>query len=412
MTPVSHNDIVAARRRIEDALYLSPCPPSEPLTEATGSRVFCKLDYLQRTGSFKERGARNALLQLPGDRRWRGVVAASAGNHAQGLAYHGGLLQIPVTVVMPRFAPLIKVAACRRLGADVVLHGESFQEALGLARQMAAERGLTFIPAFDDPHVIAGQGTMGLEIVEQVPDLEAVVVPVGGGGLIAGIALAVKHVRPDAKIYGVEPARAAPFAAALAAGHPVRVEAGPTVADGLAVAEVGALPFALAAPLVEKVVLVSEDELALAMLRIAEMEKGVVEGAGAAPLAALLSGKLPELRGTTVVLPLCGGNVDPLIFCRVIEQGLVADGRLSRLTALLKDRPGALAEFAGLVAAAGAGIREITHERAFAGPDVSEVHVLCIVETRDRAHIAALHDALRAHGIRFFIPPQIVEEMR
>ncbi len=409
MDAVTFEDIVSARERIGDALYFSPCPPSEPLSEVTGCHVFCKLDYLQRTGSFKERGARNALLMLSPDQRRRGVVAASAGNHAQGLAYHGGLLHVPVTVVMPRFAPLIKVAACRRLGAEVVLHGETFQEALSVALGMAEGRGLTFIPAFDDPRVIAGQGTMGLEIAEQVPELDAVIVPVGGGGLLAGVAVALQHLRPQAKIYGVEPERAAPFAAALAAGRPVRVDTGPTVADGLAVAEAGALPFALAAPLVERVVTVTEDALALAMLRIAEMEKGVVEGAGAAPLAALLSGALPELRGKTVVLPLCGGNVDPLIFCRVIEQGLVADGRLSRLTALLKDRPGALAEFAGLVAAEGAGIREITHERAFAGPDVSEVHVLCIVETRDRAHVQTLHDALRAHGVRFFLPPQVEE---
>jgi threonine dehydratase len=408
-TEVNLETITAARARIADALYLSPCPPSEPLSEATGSRIFCKLDYLQRTGSFKERGARNALMLLPPDQQRRGVIAASAGNHAQGLAYHGGLLGIPVTVVMPKFAPLIKVSACRRLGANVILHGETFQEALNHTAELAEAQNLTFISAYNDPNVIAGQGTMGLEIAEQVPDLDAIVVPIGGGGLIAGIALAVKSQRPEVKIYGVEPERAAPFAAALAAGHPVRVDTRPTVADGLAVAEVGALSFALAAPLLERVVTVSEDELALAMLRIAEMEKGVVEGAGAAPLAALLAGKLPEVAGQTVVLPLCGGNVDPLIFCRILEQGLVADGRLSRLTALIKDRPGALAEFTGIVAQAGAGIREITHERAFSGPDVSEVHVLCIVETRDRAQIGTLHEALRHAGIRFFVPPHLAE---
>jgi threonine dehydratase len=410
MNTVTFKDIINARERIGSGLYYSPCPPSEPLSELTGCQIFCKLDYLQRTGSFKERGARNVLLLLPEAQKRQGVIAASAGNHAQGLAYHGGLLEIPVTVIMPRFAPLIKVAACRRLGAEVILHGETFQEALSLAQEMAEDRGLTFIPAFDDPHVIAGQGTMALEIAEQVPELDAVIVPIGGGGLLAGIALALKHLTPHVKIYGVEPARAAPFVAALDVGHPIRISIGPTVADGLAVSEVGALSFALAAPLVEKVVTVSEDEIALSMLRIAEMEKGVVEGAGAAPLAALLAGKLPELWGKTVVLPLCGGNVDPLIFCRVIEQGMVADGRLSRLTALIKDRPGALAEFTGLVAAVGAGIREITHERAFAGPDVSEVHVLCIVETRDHAHIKTLHDVLRAEGVRFIIPPRILED--
>ena len=406
-SPVRFEDVLAARHRIQDALYLSPCPPSIPLSEITGCRISCKLDYLQRTGSFKERGARNALLLLADDKRRQGVIAASAGNHALGLAYHGHLLDIPVTVVMPQFAPLIKVSTCRRLGANIILFGDTFDQARAHALELAARDGLTYFSPFDDPAIIAGQGTMGLEIVEQVPDVEAIVVPIGGGGLIAGVALAVKTLKPDVMILGVEPTRAACFTAALASGHPVSIPTDPTVADGLAVAEVGALPFALAQSRVDRVVTVTEDELALAILRIAELEKGVVEGAGAAPLAACLAGKLPELAGKNVVLPLCGGNIDPMTLTRVIEQGLVADGRLSRLTALIKDRPGALAEFAGLIASAGASIREITHERAFAGPDVSEVHVLCIVETRDHAHVQALHDLLRAHHLRFFLPPTL-----
>ena len=406
---VSLEDIVAARGRIQEALYLSPCPPSIPLSEVAGSRIFCKLDYLQRTGSFKERGARNALMLLSEQQRRQGVVAASAGNHALGLAYHGHLLHVPITVVMPQFAPLIKISTCRRLGATVLLFGDTFDQARGHALELAARDGLTFLPAFDAPAIIAGQGTMGLEIVEQVPDLEAIIVPVGGGGLIAGVALAIKTRKPEVLVIGVEPARAACFTAALAAGRPVPVATAPTVADGLAVAEVGALPFAVAQPLVDRVVTVTEDELALAILRIAELEKGVVEGAGAAPLAACLAGKVPELAGKKVVLPLCGGNIDPMLLSRVIEQGMVADGRLSRFTALLRDRPGALADFANLIASAGGNIREITHERAFSGPDVFEVHVLCIVETRDHAHIRALHEALRSQGVRFFVPPAVGE---
>jgi len=407
MQTVTFDDIVAARERIAGALYRSPCPPSAPLSEVTGSSIFCKLDYLQRTGSFKERGARNALMQLTDVQRKHGVIAASAGNHALGLAYHGQLLEIPVTVVMPRYAPLIKVNTCRQLGARVILHGDGFPDAWLEAKRLSEEEDRYFVPAFDDADVIAGQGTMGLEILEQVPSVEAIVVPVGGGGLIAGIATAVKTLRPDVLIYGVEPTGAAGFAAGLAAGRPVIVQTRPTVADGLAVAEAGALPLAVAAPLIDGIVAVTEEEIALAMLRIAELEKGVVEGAGAAPLAALLAGKLPELKGKKVVLPLCGGNIDPLIFCRVIELGLVADGRLSRLTALIKDRAGALSEFTGLLASSGASIREISHERAFAGPDVSEVHVLCIVETRDREHIQMLHETLKENGIRFFVPPPL-----
>ena len=407
MDTLHFDDILAARARIAGSLYLSPCPPSVPLSEVTGSNIYCKLDYLQRTGSFKERGACNALMLLSPDQRSRGVIAASAGNHALGLAYHGHRLGIDVTVVMPRYAPLIKVSTCRRLGAQIILHGDDFPAARGHALELAREGGRYFIPAFDDPAVIAGQGTMGLEILEQVPDADAIVVPVGGGGLIAGIALAVKTVRPSIRIIGVEPERAAAFAAGVAAGKPVPIDLRSTVADGLAVAEAGALPLHVARGLVDDVVTVTEDELALAMLRIAELEKGVVEGAAAAPLAAVLAGKISGIAGKNVVLPLCGGNIDPLIFCRVLEQGLVADGRLTRLTALIKDRPGALAEFSGLIASAGAGIREISHERAFAGPDVSEVHVLCIVETRDRAHIKALHDVLQSNGVRFFVPPNV-----
>ncbi len=279
-------DVVNAKNRIAEGIYESPCPESIPLSEICGAHVYCKLDYLQRTGSFKERGARNALLLLDERQHRQGVISASAGNHALGLAYHGKLLSIAVTVVMPRFAPLVKMSTCRRLGAEVVLFGESFSEAFAHAHELSRERGLTYIHGFDDPAIIAGQGTIGLEILEQVPDVEAIVVPIGGGGLIAGVSLAVKSVMPQVRVYGVEAARAAAFTAALAAGKPVRVPVQPTLADGLAVAEVGALAFSTAAPRVDRTVTVSEESLALAMLRLVELEKSVVEGAGAAPLAA------------------------------------------------------------------------------------------------------------------------------
>ena len=400
---VTLEDVQAARRRIAGAVYFSPCPESVPLSEIAGCHAYCKLDYLQRTGSFKERGARNALLLLTDDQRRRGVIAASAGNHALGLAYHGSLLNVPITVVMPEFAPLIKITTCRRMGANVVLHGRSFSAAREHADQLAAEQGLTYINGYDDAAIIAGQGTMGLEILEQVPDVEAIIVPVGGAGLIAGISLAVKTLRPAVLVIGVEPEHAASYTAALAAGHPAPVTLQATLADGLAVAQVGPRAFEIARQFVDRVVTVGEDEIALAILRIAELEKGVVEGAAATPLAVCMAGKLPELAGRKAVLALCGGNIDPSIFCRVIEQGLVADGRLHRFTAVISDRPGGLAEFARLIASTGAGIKEVGHDRAFSGSDVSAVQVLCTVETRDHQHIAELHSLLEQKGIRSFI---------
>ena len=399
---VGFTDIEAARTRIEGAVYLSPCRESIPLSEITGMQIICKLDNLQRTGSFKERGARNALAQLPAEQQHRGVIAASAGNHAQALAYQGKLLGIPATVVMPKFAPLIKIGNCQKLGANVVLHGKNFAEAKAHAHEIGKERGLAYIDGYDDPAIIAGQGTMGLEIVEQVPDLDAVVVPVGGGGLLAGVALAVKTLRPKARIIAVEAEHVASFAAAVKEGKPVRIDTQPTLADGLAIAQIGDNAFATAAPLVDRIITVTEEQIAVSILRIVELEKGVVEGAAATPLAACLSGNLPELAGKRVVLLLCGGNIDPNVLSRVVERGLVADGRLARFTAVISDRPGGLADLTTQIASAGASIKQVLHDRAFAGSDVSAVHVLCTVETRNRQHLDELRARLKEHGVRTF----------
>jgi threonine dehydratase len=399
---ITLKDIEAARERIKGAVYYSPCQESIPLSEITGMQIICKLDNLQRTGSFKERGARNALAQLPPEQQKRGVIAASAGNHAQALAYQGKLLGIPATVVMPKFAPLIKIGNCQKLGANVVLHGKDFAEAKAHAHEIGEERGLAYIDGYDDPAIIAGQGTMGLEIVEQVPDLDAVVIPVGGGGLLAGVALAVKSLRPKAKIIAVEADHVASFSAAMRAGKPVRIETQPTLADGLAIAEVGKNAFAIAAPLVDRTILVSEEQIAVSILRIVELEKGVVEGAAATPLAACLSGQLADLAGKRVVLLLCGGNIDPNVLSRVVERGLVADGRLSRFTAMISDRPGGLADLTAQIASAGASIKQVVHDRAFAGSDVSAVHVLCTVETRNRQHLDELRARLEEHGVQTF----------
>ena len=395
---VTVEDIDAAAERIADGIYRSPCPPSIPLSELTGCDVFCKLDLLQRTGSFKERGARNALLLLNESQKNSGVIAASAGNHALGLAYHGKLLKIPVTVVMPRFAPLVKVATCRRLGATVLLHGETFEEARQHAVELASENGLRLIHGFDDVEIIAGQGTTAVEILEDVPDADAIIVPTGGAGLLAGVAIAAKARRPDIKIIAVEAAAAASFTASFAAGKPVDAPVRPTLADGLAVGRVGERAFALAAPRVDRVVTVDEQLLSLAVLRLLELEKTSCEGAGAAALAAIMGASGQDLKGLKVVLLLCGGNIDPTVLHRVIDHGLAVDGRLWRFTATVSDRPGGMARLTQVIADAGASVLEINHDRAFSGPEVFSTTVEVTVETADQDHIDALNKQLHEAG--------------
>lgn len=402
--PVTLDDIRAAQQRIAGAVYVSPCQESLALSELTGCRIICKLDSLQRTGSFKERGARNALLLLSPEQQARGVIAASAGNHALALACHGRSLGIAVTVVMPRFAPLIKVATCRRFGANVVLHGENFAEAKAKADELSAAEHFTYIHGFNDPAVIAGQGTIGLELLDQSPNLDAVVVPVGGGGLIAGVSLAIKSLRPAVQVIGVEAELMPSFTRSLAAGEVVVCPARPTLADGLATTRLGTNAFAIARQHVDRVITVSEELIAFSILRLLELEKSVVEGAAAAPLAGLLSNQLPELKGKSVALLLCGGNIDPLVLGRVIEIGLAADGRLARLVATISDRPGGLAHLAALIAKSGASIQQIAHDRVYSGPDVSSVRVVCDVETHDQQHIHDLKESLKAHGIKLQSP--------
>jgi len=408
---ITFEDVLAARDRLRAGVPVTPCLPSPPLSEQLGCDIYVKMDNLQRTGSFKERGACNALAMLSPDQRRAGVVAASAGNHALGLAYHGKLLGVPVTVVMPASAPLVKQATCRQLGANVITNGQTFQEAYELARQLEREKNLVYIHGYDDPNIIAGQGTMGLEIIEQVREHrgalpDAIIVPIGGAGLIAGVATAVKHDSPATQIIGVEPQRAATFHAARKAGRPARIEVDKTLADGLATPDVGANAYETADPLIDALVMIDEASISLAVLRLLEYEKSVVEGAGAVPLAALLahaenallSGELPDLGGKCVVLPLCGGNIDPAMIDRVIERGLAADGRLTRFLTTVSDRPGGLAKLTTAIASVGASVKDIFHDRAFATSDLSTVDVSCIVETSGPAHVDELMNALTAEG--------------
>jgi threonine dehydratase len=390
-------DVRAARARLAGTLSETPCPYSETLSALTGSRVFVKLENLQMSGSFKERGAANLLLQLSPEERGRGVVAASAGNHGLAVAFHAQRLGLAATIVMPEWAPLAKVTAARRHGATVVLHGENFDEAYTRAREIEGASRLVFVHPFDDPRVIAGQGTIGLELLAQVPDLDAVLVPVGGGGLIGGIGVAVKSTRPEVAVIGVQSQEIAAMRSALTAGARVSVPAATTIADGIAVRRVGEEPFELARRYVDQVVTVTEEEIANAILLLLEIEKTVVEGAGAVPLAALANRRV-ALADRTVALVLSGGNIDVNLIARVIERGLVKDGRLVRLRVRLRDRPGTLARLSTLVAAARANVLRIEHDRAFSRAPVGDTEVELTLETSGAAQIEALKQQLTEAG--------------
>jgi threonine dehydratase len=390
-------DIHAARGRLAGTIYETPCPYSETLSALTGARVFVKLENLQMTGSFKERGAANLLLQLSPDERRRGVVAASAGNHGLAVAFHAARLGVSAVIVMPEWAPLAKVTAARRRGAEVVLHGDNFDEAYARAREIEAARDLVFVHPFDDPRVIAGQGTIGLELLEQVPGLDAVLVPVGGGGLLGGVALAVKTERPAVQVIGVQAQDVPGMASALAAGTRVTVPAATTIADGIAVRRVGEHTFDLARRHADRVVTVAEEEIANAILLLLEIEKTVVEGAGAVPLAALANRRV-ALEGRTVALVISGGNIDVNVIARIIERGLVKDGRLVRLRVRLRDRPGALARLTALVAEARANVLRIEHDRAFSRAPVGDTEVELTLETSGPPQIEAIKRHLAEAG--------------
>jgi len=394
-------DIHAARARIKDTIYYSPCARSETLSRMGGAQVHLKLDNLQITGSFKERGALNRLLTISADERKNGVIAASAGNHGLAVAFHAQKLGIPATIVMPRFAPLIKVSSARRYGAEVILAGMDFDEALAEARRLQNERGSLFIPAFNDPAVIAGQGTLGLELLEQVSDFDAVIIPVGGGGLSGGIALALKESGFRGRVIGVQSERVPGMKAALEAGAPTPIVRAPTIADGIAVRQVGDQTLPIAQRYVDEIVTVSEGEIARAILLLLEVEKTVVEGAAATTLAALLNRPL-NLNGKTVILVISGGNIDMNVIARVIEKGLVQEGRLTRLSLIIPDRPGALARVSTLVADQGANILEIIHTRGFSRAEIGESEITLTLETSGEDHITQVLTELRAAGYLVF----------
>jgi len=403
---VTLSDIQAAIVHVRKSIQVSPCTRSETFSELTGNSIYLKLENRQRTGAYKERGALNKLLSLTAEERSQGVIAASAGNHAQAVAYHASRLGIRARIVMPLATPLIKVSATRDYGGDVVLHGANYDEAYEEAMRLSALERLTFVHAFDDDAVIAGQGTLGLELLEQHPDLEVVVVPIGGGGLIGGMGCALKETNPRIQVIGVQPARLPSVKVALSEGKPVTLPSAVTIADGIAVRRVGVRTLPLMQKYVDDIVTVEEEEIANAVLLLLEREKILAEGAGAAALAALVNRRIPMIPdsmirdkpGRKVVAVVSGGNIDVTLLARIIERGLVKDGRLVRLRVHLPDYPGALHRLTGILAQHRANIVETSYDRAYHNVNLGDTAIDVTMETRGPDHIAELISALGANG--------------
>jgi threonine dehydratase len=393
---VRPEDVAAARDLLSGVITATPMLRSRVLSERLGGPVYLKCENLQRTGSFKVRGAYTRIAGLTAAERARGVVAASAGNHAQGVAFAAGLLGTRATVIMPDGAPLPKVQATRSYGADILFRGTCVEEALAAALEHAREHGSVFIHPFDHPDVVAGQGTLGLEIVEQCPQVRTIAIPVGGGGLASGVAVAVKGLNPAVRITGVQAAAAAPFPVSLAAGQPVSVKAVPTMADGIAVSRPGELTFRVLAEHADRVVTVSEETLSRALLLCLERAKQLVEPAGAAGVAGLL--EHPDDFEPPVVAVLSGGNIDPLLLAKVLRHGLTAAGRYLVFRCRLPDRPGALARLLRELADLGANVLDVVHERVTPRLNVDEAEVLLQVETRGPAHCDEVISQLRKAG--------------
>jgi threonine dehydratase len=400
MRDVSLQDIQAAQGRIRDFIYCSPAPHSAALSQMTGQQVFLKLDNLQRTGAFKERGALNKILNLTDDEKKRGVIAASAGNHAQAVAFHATQRGIKARIVMPLMTPLVKVSSTADYGAEVVLHGANYDEACAEALRQSDAEGMTFLHPFDDPEVIAGQGTIGLELMEQVPEIEAVVVPIGGGGLISGVACAIKERNPKVRVVGVQTERLPSMLRATETGKPDTIPAEATIADGIALGRAGDITLSLVQRYVDEIVTVEEEEIAKAILLLLEREKTLAEGAGAVGLAALLQ-KKTSLNGQRTAVLVGGGNIDVSLLAKIIERGLVKDHRWTRLRIHLTDRPGSLHQLTKIIADARANIVQTAYDRAYYGVNLGDTVIDFTLETRGSEHVEQLADALTAADYRY-----------
>ena len=400
---LAFDDILAAKDRLQGHIERTPCRLSRTLSEITGAKVWVKFENLQFTAAYKERGALNKLLQLSDAEKQRGVIAASAGNHSQGLAYHAARLGIPVTIVMPKQTPFVKVQQTRAHGAQVVIEGEGYDEASAVAMRLREERDLVFIHPFNDLDVMAGQGTVALEMLEDVPELEVLPVPIGGGGLIAGMATAAKHVKPSISIVGVEPAMYPSFTARMRGVNAGAASGGATIAEGIAVKQVGDVSYGVARPLVDEVLLIEEPFFERAVALYCNVEKTVTEGAGAASLAALLA--FPEkFRGKTCGLVITGGNIDTRLLASVLTRELVREQRIVSLRIIGDDRPGLLGTVSAIIGRMGANIIEVAHNRLALDVPAKGAEFDILIETRDAQHTQEIIDALREAGY----PPRAV----
>ena len=390
MTKLSLSDIQSARERIRDAIEVTPCDYSEILSRIYGCHIYLKLENLQITGSFKPRGAFNKMLQLTPEQRKAGVIAASAGNHAQGVAYAARQLGIAATIVMPETTPLAKIRGTEELGASIVLFGSRYGEAFEKASELQQQHGYTFIHAFDDSQIIAGQGTIGLELLEQVPDMDVLVVPIGGGGLIAGTAVAIKAKRPEVRIIGVEAQRIPSMKSSIEAGHVKIQHPANTIADGISITQVGEHTFPLVNQYVDDIVTVNEENIASAIMMLLEREKTLAEGAGAVGFAALSHGCIDNITDKKIVVVLSGGNIDMTMLTVILERGLEYDGRMARLKVVIPDKPGNIARLASLVADQHANILEIYQHHSVSEVDIGETEVEMVLEAKGRKHIDSI----------------------
>ncbi len=391
-------DIEAARQRIGDSILVTPCTRAEILSDLIGCEVFLKLENLQMTGSFKERGSLNKILQLSDEQLQAGVITASAGNHAQGVAHAARLCNIPAIIVMPETTPLAKIRGTREFGAEIVLYGSGYDEAYDKALQLQASKGYSFIHAFDDPQIIAGQGTIGLELLEQVPDMDVVVVPIGGGGLISGIATAIKAQRPEVRMIGVEASRIPAMQQSITAGAVQPLKGANTLADGIAVARVGKHTLPIVDRYVSDIVTVNEEQIATAIMLLLEREKTLVEGAGATGFAALYSNRIKDIAGKKVVVIISGGNIDLTLLSKILERGMESDGRLARLKVIIPDRPRSIARVASLIAEQHAGILQMSQNRSVSEVKLEETEVELLLETRGLDHVEEISHVLRDEG--------------
>ncbi|XP_049877860.1 L-threonine ammonia-lyase-like [Pectinophora gossypiella] len=398
---IKYDDILAASRRIVGGVVRTPCSKAH-MSDKLGMEVFLKQEFLQYTGCFKERGVRNTLMLLSDEQKKYGVISATTGNHGIAMGHHANVMSIPCVVVMPITTAMNKVSKCERTGAKVLLHGANINEAKSHAMGIRSEKRMTYINGYDHPNIMEGQGTVGIEIIEQVPGVDAVLVPVGGGSLLAGVAVAIKHLKPDTEIYGIETDKTCSMVESLRKNERVMMEIGSTIADGLAVGMVGVNSFHNTKGLVDKMIVVKEDWVARAIMHLVEDEKFIVEGAGATTYASVMAGLFPNLKGKKVVCILSGGNIDSTILARALERGMSAEGRLVKFKVTVHDRPGGMAELCALLANMGITLRDLVPERAWVKADVFSVQLKIIAETRGWDHLKELVEQIKKHYKEYF----------